>query len=52
MAAAVCFDVYGTLFDTASVRDRLRDRLDAHAGVVDRVLDLWRDKQLTPTSWR
>lgn len=47
MAAAVCFDVYGTLFDTTSVRVRLRERLDAPAGVVDRVVDLWRDKQLT-----
>lgn len=47
MPAAVCFDVYGTLFDTSSVRDRLRERLEAPAGVVDDVVDLWREKQLT-----
>lgn len=46
MPAALCFDAYGTLFDTASVHSRLRERLDAPAGVVDEVVDLWRDKQL------
>lgn len=47
MPAAICFDVYGTLFDTSSVRDHLRGRLDAPDGVVDGVLELWREKQLT-----
>lgn len=46
MPGAICFDAYGTLFDTASVRDRLRERLDAPAGVVDEVVALWREKQL------
>lgn len=47
MPTALCFDAYGTLFDTASVRDRLRERLDGPAGVVDAVVELWREKQLT-----
>jgi 2-haloacid dehalogenase len=46
MPTALCFDAYGTLFDTASVRDRLGERLDAPAEVVDEVVDLWREKQL------
>jgi 2-haloacid dehalogenase len=44
---AVCFDVYGTLFDTDSVRTRLAERLDAPAGVVDAVVGRWRERQLT-----
>lgn len=47
MPSALCFDAFGTLFDTASVRDRLRERLDGPAGLVDAVVDLWREKQLT-----
>lgn len=47
MPTALCFDAFGTLFDTASVRDRLHERLDAPSGVVDAVVDLWREKQLT-----
>lgn len=47
MTGALCFDVYGTLFDTASVRLRLRERLDAPDGVVDAVVARWREKQLT-----
>lgn len=45
--AAICFDVYGTLFDTGSVRARLGERLEAPAGVVDAVVELWRRTQLT-----
>ena len=46
MAETLCFDAFGTLFDTTSVRGRLADRLDAPAGIVDRVVAMWRDKQL------
>ena len=47
MARVLCFDAFGTLFDTDSVRHRLRERLDAPAGIVDAVVARWRDKQLS-----
>lgn len=47
MPDALCFDVYGTLFDTGSVRDRLRERLSAPDGVVDAIVAHWREKQLS-----
>lgn len=43
---ALCFDVYGTLFDTSSVRATLGTELDLPARVVDDVDALWRRKQL------
>lgn len=46
MPAAFCFDVYGTLFDTASVDRRVHERVDAPTGVVDAFVALWREKQL------
>ncbi len=47
MPEALCFDVYGTLFDTDSVREPLRERLDAPDGVVDAIVACWRNRQLT-----
>lgn len=46
MPAALCFDAFGTLYDTDTVIDRLRDHVDAPAGVIDEVVALWRHKQL------
>ena len=46
MPAALCFDAFGTLFDTESPVVRLREHADAPAGVVDEVVGLWREKQL------
>lgn len=46
MPAAFCFDMYGTLFDPASVERRVRERVDAPGGVVDAFVALWREKQL------
>ena len=45
--AVICFDSFGTLFDTDSVRGRLADRVDAPAGVIDAIVELWRRQQLT-----
>ncbi len=46
MPAALCFDMYGTLFDTQSVAEAVRDRVDAPDPVVDDLVRLWRQKQL------
>ena len=46
MPAALCFDAFGTLYDTESPVVRLREHADAPAGVVDDVIALWRRKQL------
>ena len=46
MPEALCFDMYGTLFDTASVDRRVRERVDAPAGLIDEFVSRWRDKQL------
>ena len=46
MPSALCFDAFGTLYDTESPVVRLREHADAPAGVVDGVVDLWREKQL------
>jgi len=46
MPAALCFDAFGTLFDTTSPAARLRERADVPVGVVDDVVALWREKQL------
>lgn len=43
---AICFDMYGTLFDTQSVTATLRRRVDAPSGLVDDLASLWRQKQL------
>jgi 2-haloacid dehalogenase len=37
MDRAICFDLYGTLCDTGSVRTRLGAELDAPGRVVDGV---------------
>lgn len=49
MPAALCFDAFGTLYDTDSPATELRERADAPAGVVDDVVALWRQKQLQYT---
>ena len=49
MPAALCFDAFGTLYDTDSPATELRERADAPHGVVDGVLELWRRKQLQYT---
>lgn len=49
MPAALCFDAFGTLYDTDSPGTELRERADAPAGVVDEVIALWRHKQLQYT---
>lgn len=46
MSAAICFDMYGTLFETGSVSQRCRDRIEAPVPVVEAIVDLWRHKQL------
>lgn len=46
MPDALCFDAFGTLYDTESPATRLRAHADAPAGVVDDVVALWREKQL------
>jgi len=46
MPAALCFDAFGTLYDTDSPVRRLREHVDVPAGVVDDVVALWRRKQL------
>lgn len=46
MSVAICFDMYGTLFETGSVSGRCRERIDAPTPVVDAIVDLWRHKQL------
>ena len=43
---AVCFDMYGTLCDTASVTDALRRELDVANALVDAVESTWRARQL------
>ena len=43
---ALCFDMYGTLCDTSSVRERLGEALSLPAGVARGVDELWRQKQL------
>lgn len=49
MPQAVCFDMYGTLFNTASVRTTMYTELDIPAGVTDDLIALWREKQLAYT---
>lgn len=46
MPAALCFDMYGTLFDTRSVASAVRRRIDAPDPVVADLVELWRRKQL------
>jgi 2-haloacid dehalogenase len=46
MPSALCFDVYGTLCDTSSVRARLGETLDLPGRVVEAVDATWRDRQL------
>ena len=46
MPTALCFDAFGTLYDTESPVVRLREHVDAPAGVIDDVVALWRSKQL------
>lgn len=46
MPSALCFDMYGTLFDTQSVASAVRRRLDAPDPVVADLVQLWRRKQL------
>lgn len=46
MPAALCFDMYGTLFDTQSVASAVRRRLDSPDPVVADLVQLWRRKQL------
>lgn len=43
---AVCFDMYGTLCDTASVSETLGRELDAADVLVDAVESTWRSRQL------
>lgn len=47
MPRAYCFDMYGTLFDTSTVRTRMCDRINAPEPFIDEVVQLWRTKQLT-----
>lgn len=47
MPEAVCFDMFGTLFDTSSVRTVMHEQLDVPANFVDDVIAVWREKQLT-----
>lgn len=49
MPDALCFDAFGTLFDTDSVARRLREHVDAPAGLTDAVVACWREKQLQYT---
>ncbi|MFC5279369.1 haloacid dehalogenase type II [Halorubrum rubrum] len=44
--AAICFDMYGTLCDTASVTRALRRELDVADALVDAVESTWRSRQL------
>lgn len=44
--AGLCFDMYGTLCDTSSVRDRLGDELGVSESLVAAVDETWRRKQL------
>ncbi|WP_066418144.1 haloacid dehalogenase type II [Halorubrum aethiopicum] len=44
--AAICFDMYGTLCDTASVTRTLRRELDVADRLVDAVESTWRSRQL------
>jgi 2-haloacid dehalogenase len=44
--AGLCFDMYGTLCDTSSVRDRLGAELDVAERLVAAVDETWRRKQL------
>lgn len=44
--AAICFDMYGTLCDTASVTRTLRRELDVADSLVDAVETTWRARQL------
>jgi len=44
--AGLCFDMYGTLCDTSSVRDRLGDTLGVPDRLVAAVDETWRRKQL------
>ncbi|ESP89879.1 haloacid dehalogenase type II [Candidatus Halobonum tyrrellensis] len=46
MTETLCFDMYGTLCDTSSVRDALRRELDASEALVGKLDGTWRDKQL------
>ncbi|WP_157688966.1 haloacid dehalogenase type II [Haloplanus rallus] len=44
--AGICFDMYGTLCDTSSVRARLGEELDVADRLVAAVDEVWRRKQL------
>ncbi|WP_049936858.1 haloacid dehalogenase type II [Haloplanus natans] len=44
--AGLCFDMYGTLCDTSSVRTRLGEALDVPERLVAAVDETWRRKQL------
>jgi 2-haloacid dehalogenase len=44
--AGLCFDMYGTLCDTSSVRTRLGEELDVADRLVAVVDEMWRRKQL------
>jgi 2-haloacid dehalogenase len=44
--AGICFDMYGTLCDTSSVRTRLGEELDVADRLVAAVDETWRRKQL------
>ncbi len=44
--ATICFDMYGTLCDTASVTETLSRELDAADALVDAVETTWRSRQL------
>ena len=43
---AVVFDAYGTLFDVVSVADGVRAAVGTDGDRADRVIELWRRKQL------
>jgi len=44
--AVICFDMYGTLCDTASVTETMAEALDVSAALVDAVEATWRSRQL------
>lgn len=52
MTPALCFDMFGTICDTTSVDSRVRERVDAPAGLIDDLVALWREKQLQYTYLR
>jgi 2-haloacid dehalogenase len=46
MTATICFDMYGTLFDTTSVAREVRHRVALPYQIADAIVELWRTKQL------